>query len=304
MISNTIPIRTPIARLDAVTMRYGNVHALSDFNLALHPGEAISVLGPNGAGKTTALKLLTGLKRSQKGRVELFGGNPRTPRFRRRIGVTPQDSTFPHGLKVRELLTFSRTHYPEPAGLAAIVEAFDLTPLLDRMAITLSGGQQRKLAVALAFCGAPDLVFLDEPTTGVDMESRQRIWDYVQDYKSHGGSVFLTTHDLEEAEIIADRIVLMNAGRIVREGPVAHIRAAVNVRLLRFDAEMAPALPAARLSTSNAGRHTYLSTDADASVRALVESGTPFSQLEVQSASLESAVTELLAQPAPDGDRS
>lgn len=130
---------TPIARLEAVSMQYGKVHALSQFDLRLDPGEAICVLGPNGAGKTTALKLLTGLKRTQKGRAILFGGNPRAPRSRRKIGVTPQEAAFPHGLKVRELLNFARDHYPRPADLEEIVEAFDLAPLMNRMAIALSG---------------------------------------------------------------------------------------------------------------------------------------------------------------------
>lgn len=282
-------------------MQYGKVHALSEFDLKLDPGEAICVLGPNGAGKTTALKLLTGLKRTQKGRATLFGGNPRAPRFRRKIGVTPQEAAFPHGLKVRELLGFARDHYPQPADLEEIVEAFDLAPLMNRMAIGLSGGQQRKLAVALAFCGAPEAVFLDEPTTGVDIESRRRMWDYILQYKQRGGAIFLTTHYLEEAEFIADRIILMNAGQVVREGPVEHIRAAVNVRVMRFDADAAPDLADARLSASEGRRHTFLSTNADESVRALVRAGVEFSNLEVQPASLENAVTELLSQQNREG---
>lgn len=286
-----------IAELDGVSMTYGPVQALTGFSLAMHAGEAVCVLGPNGAGKTTALKLLTGLKRVQTGRARLFGGNPRAPQRRRLIGVTPQEAAFPHAMKVRELLSFAREHYPSPAPLDEIVEAFDLAAIMNRMAISLSGGQQRKLAVALAFCGAPRAVFLDEPTTGVDIESRRRMWDYILRYKQAGGAIFLTTHYLEEAEFIADRIVLINEGRTAREGSVAEIRAAVNVRLLRFDAETAPDLPAARHTTSEGRRHTYVSTDADECVRALVRSGIDFSHLEVQPASLENAVTELLGSP-------
>ena len=127
------------------------------------------------------------------------------------------------------------------------------------------------------------------------------MWDYILRFKQRGGAIFLTTHYLEEAEFIADRIVLMNAGRIIREGPVDHIRAAVNVRVIRLDAASPPDLPSARLSSSDGDRHTFLSTDADESVRALVRSGIEFSHLEVQPASLENAVTELLSQQSPGG---
>ena len=283
-----------IAELNKVTMTYGPLTALDAVSFCIAAGEAVCVLGPNGAGKTTALKLLTGLKRVQNGEARLFGENPRAPSTRQRIGVTPQDAAFPHGMKVREILEFAREHYPDPVEIREIVEAFDLTAVMDRMAITLSGGQQRKLAVALAFCGNPDAVFLDEPTTGVDVESRQRMWRYIRSYKDRGGAIFLTTHYLEEAEFIADRIVLLNEGRIVREGSVNEIRDAVNVRIVRFDAATAPDLAGARWMESSAQQHTYLASDADQAVRALVTSGTDFSRLEVQPASLERAVTEVL----------
>jgi ABC-2 type transport system ATP-binding protein len=287
-------VHSPIAELRGVSMRYGAVEALRAVSLELRAGEAVAVLGPNSAGKTTALSLLTGLKRVQKGEARLFGADPRRPATRRRIGVTPQDAAFPAELKVGELLDFARDHYPDPADKAEIIEAFDLDGLTGRMAASLSGGQQRKLAVALAFIGAPDLVFLDEPTTGIDIASRQRMWDFITRYKQAGGALFLTTHYLEEAEAIADRIVLINEGRIIRAGDVETIRGAVNVRVVRFEADQAPDLPAARLTGSENGRHAYLSSDADESVRALVRSGLAFSNLDVLPASLERAVGELL----------
>jgi len=287
-----------IAELSGVSMRYGAVEALSEVSLSLKAGEAVAVLGPNGAGKTTALSLLTGLKRVQDGKARLFGRDPRRPATRRRIGVTPQEAAFPPEMKLGELLDFARAHYPAPMDREEIIAAFDLDGLTGRMASSLSGGQQRKLAVALAFCGAPDLVFLDEPTTGVDIASRQRMWDFIGRYKQGGGALFLTTHYLEEAEAIADRIVLLNEGRVIRSGDVEAIRGAVNVRVLRFEAEAAPDLPCARLTGSEGGRHAYLSSDADESVRALVRSDTAFAGLEVLPASLERAVGELLAGDA------
>lgn len=275
-------------------MAYGAVRALDDFSLTVDAGAALAVLGPNGAGKTTAIRLLTGLKRPQKGKARLFGKNPRSPANRLAIGVTPQEASFPHAMKVGEILDFARKHYPAPASRDALIEAFGLGPNLNRMAVSLSGGQQRKLAVALAFCGGPRVVFLDEPTTGIDADSRQRMWRYIQQFRADGGTVILTTHYLDEAEAIASRIVLINDGKILRSGTVDEVRSAVQVRVIRFRAADAPDLTAARHAASEADHHTYLSSDADLSVRALVESGLAFRDLEVLPASLERAVTELL----------
>lgn len=284
----------PIAELQNVTMTYGAVKALDDVSLTVDEGTALAVLGPNGAGKTTAIRLLTGLKRAQKGKARLFGRNPRSPASRLTIGVTPQEASFPHAMKAGEILDFARKHYAEPAPRDALIEAFGLEPNLNRMAVSLSGGQQRKLAVALAFCGGPRVVFLDEPTTGIDSDSRQRMWRYIQQFKAGGGTIFLTTHYLDEAEAIASRVVLINEGKILRSGTVDEVRSAVQVRVIRFRAANAPDLTAARHATSDAERHTYLSSDADESVRALVKSGLEFRDLEVLPASLESAVNELL----------
>jgi ABC-2 type transport system ATP-binding protein len=284
----------PIAELQNVSMTYGAVKALDDVSFQLTEGTAMAVLGPNGAGKTTAIRLLTGLKRAQKGKARLFGKNPRSPDARLGIGVTPQEASFPHAMKTGEILDFARKHYAAPAPRDEIIEAFGLGPNINRMAIELSGGQQRKLAVALAFCGGPKVVFLDEPTTGIDADSRQRMWDYIKQFKTSGGAIFLTTHYLDEAEAIADRIVLINEGQILRAGTVEEVRSAVQVRVIRFRAETAPDLTDARLADSENGVHTYLSSNADESVRALVRSGVDFRDLEVLPASLERAVAELL----------
>lgn len=284
----------PIAELQNVSMTYGAIKALDGVSLTVEDGTALAVLGPNGAGKTTAIRLLTGLKQAQKGKARLFGKNPRSPANRLTIGVTPQEASYPHAMKTGEILDFARNHYPAPAPRDAIIEAFGLGPNLNRMAVSLSGGQQRKLAVALAFCGGPRVVFLDEPTTGIDGESRQRMWSYIKQFKADGGTIFLTTHYLDEAEAIASRIVLINEGRILRSGTVDEVRGAVQMRVVRFRANSAPDLAAARHTASEAGHHTYLSSNADESVRDLVGSGLEFSDIDVLPASLERAITELL----------
>jgi ABC-2 type transport system ATP-binding protein len=283
-----------LAEMQHVSMRYGAVKALQDVSLDLSPHETVALLGPNGAGKSTAIGLLTGLKRVQQGRVRLLGSDPRIPKVRSAIGVTPQEATFPIAWRVGEILDFARSHYAAPTPRQAIIEAFDLEATLRRPAAQLSGGQQRKLAVALAFAGAPKAVFLDEPTTGLDIEARRQLWAYISEYKRAGGAVFLTTHYLEEAEALADRIILMNKGSIIRAGTVGQVRGAVDVRNIRFDAPQAPDLVSARLQESTGERHTYVSHDADQAVRELVGLGVAFSGLEVLPVSLSDAVSELL----------
>lgn len=283
-----------LAELQNVSMRYGAVEALRDVSLGLAAGETVALLGPNGAGKTTAIGLLTGLKRPHAGKALLFGRNPRVPNVRAGIGVTPQEAAFPFAWRTGEILDFARAHYHAPTPREALIEAFGLGPILKRAAANLSGGQQRRLAVALAFAGAPKAVFLDEPTTGLDTDARKQLWNYVDAYKRGGGAVFLTTHYIEEAEALADRIILLSQGAIVRAGSVAEMKRVVDVRIVRFEAADAPALKTARLQESAAGRHTFLSNNADESVRELVSSGAAFSGLEVLPASLADAVGAIL----------
>ena len=284
-----------IAELRNVTMKYGQLVALDEVSFSLEQGEAIAVLGPNGAGKTTSIRLLTGLKRIQQGEASLNGMDPQLPEARLSIGVTPQESSFPHAQRVGEILDFARVHYPNPQSQADLLEAFDLKALENRLAIELSGGQQRRLAVALAFCGNPKTVFLDEPTTGIDAKSRQKMWDYIVQFKRDGGSIFLTTHYLEEAENIADRIVLLNQGKVAASGTVKEIKNVIDVRIVRFSAKTDPVIPSARLQEKRNDEYLFLANNADQAVRELVNSGLEFENLEVLPAKLEDAVAELLS---------
>lgn len=285
-----------IAKLENVTMTYGDLVALEDVSFSLKQGEAVAVLGPNGAGKTTSISLLTGLKRTQQGTVSLFGMNPQLPEARLSIGVTPQDASFLHAQKAGEIIDFARAHYPSPLSRSELVDAFDLGSFENRMALELSGGQQRRLAVALAFSGNPKVVFLDEPTTGIDSSSRKKMWDYIVQHKQAGGSIFLTTHYLEEAENIADRIVLLDHGKVAASGTVDEIRNVIDVRIVGFYADQNPRLTSAQLQENQDGHYQYLSTNADETVRELVKSGLAFHNLEVLPAKLEDAVSELLKE--------
>jgi ABC-2 type transport system ATP-binding protein len=214
------------AALRGVTKRFGAVVALDQVDLELRGGEVLALLGPNGAGKTTALSLLLGLRRPDVGNVELFGADPRHPSSRAAVGVTPQDASFPPTLRVREIADLVRAHYAAPVSTADLLARFGLVECGRRQAGGLSGGERRRLSVALAFAGRPLAVFMDEPTTGLDVEARRAVWSELEAYAASGGTILLTTHYLEEAEALASRVVLLSRGRIAAEGSARELAGA------------------------------------------------------------------------------
>ncbi len=203
------------------------VHAVTDVDLTVRAGELLAVLGPNGAGKTTALGMLTGLTVPTAGSAHLLGRDPRDLVARRQMGVMLQSSGVPDTLRVRELLAAFRGYYPSPMRYGSVVEAAGLQGLEDRLFGTLSGGQQRRVLFGISLCGDPRLVFVDEPTTGLDAEVRRTLWATLRDLAGHGRGVVLTTHYLEEADALADRIVVLNRGRVIAEGSPAQIKSLV-----------------------------------------------------------------------------
>jgi ABC-2 type transport system ATP-binding protein len=206
------------AALRGVTKRFAGVIALDGVDLELRTGELLALLGPNGAGKTTALSILLGLRRPDTGQAELFGADPRRPASRVAIGVTPQEASFPPTLRVGEVVDLVRAHFPAPVSTAELLARFGLTERARRQVGGLSGGERRRLSVALAFAGRPLAVFLDEPTTGLDVEARRGVWTELGGYAASGGTVLLTTHYLEEAEALATRVALLCRGSIVANG--------------------------------------------------------------------------------------
>ena len=206
------------AALSGVTKRFGSLVALDEVDLELHQGEVLALLGPNGAGKTTALSVVLGLRRPDRGRAELRGMDPRRRDARAAIGVTPQEAGFPPTLRVREIVDLVRAHFATPAPNAELLARFGLMDCGRRQAGGLSGGERRRLSVALAFAGRPRAVFLDEPTTGLDVEARRSLWQELEQYAAAGGTILLTTHYLEEAEALATRVALLARGRIAAEG--------------------------------------------------------------------------------------
>ncbi|WP_433609608.1 ATP-binding cassette domain-containing protein [Dactylosporangium sp. CA-139114] len=282
-----------LARTVEVSRRYGDTLALDRVCLDIPQGGVVGLLGPNGAGKSTLINLLVGLRRPTSGTVELFGGDPRDPRSRRRIGVTPQETGLPSTLRVRECVEFVARHFPDSVPPAELLARFDLTDLARRQTGGLSGGQKRRLAVALAFAGRPSLVFLDEPTTGLDVQARRALWDAIRDFADKGGTVVLTSHYLEEIEALADRVVVVGHGRVLADDTVAAIRAMVGIHRVSISATDLPDLPGVVGVEQADGRTSLLTPDADQLVRDLVRIGVPFQGLQVQPTTLEEAFLTL-----------
>jgi ABC-2 type transport system ATP-binding protein len=291
----TDDLRDPQAVVDlqGIHKRYGTVAALRGVDLQLLPGELVALLGPNGAGKTSVVSILLGQRRPDAGSARLFGRDPTLPAARRPVGVTLQESGFPDNLTVREVVDLVRVHYPDPAPTRELLDRFALTDVAARRAGGLSGGQTRRLAVALAFVGRPQAVVLDEPTTGLDVEARHRLWEVVRVFVADGGTVLLTTHYLEEAQALASRVVVIADGQVIAQGSVDDITARTGLSRVHLQAPALPELPGIAHIEATNGSYTLYTADPDGLVRALTLKGVAFSGLRVERASLEEAFLHL-----------
>jgi ABC-2 type transport system ATP-binding protein len=284
-------------QLEHASKNFGKVQALKHVSFKVEAGEVIAFLGPNGAGKTTAISLMMGLRAPDSGSATIFGRDPRDPQNRSRIGAMLQESDVPSTLRVREVVDFIGRAYSNPLTVAKALEMADLSELANRPASNLSGGQKKRLAFALAVIGNPDVLFLDEPTAALDVEARRGFWEQVGTFTRSGKTIILTTHYLEEADAIAERIVVINQGEIVAQGTPAAIKARVGGKVVRFkspklEATMLEKLPITR-SSINAESVELYTLEPEHVLRELFARNVPMSDLEVRGGGLEEAFVQI-----------
>jgi ABC-2 type transport system ATP-binding protein len=285
---------------DAVKV-FGPVRAVDGVTLSVNTGEVVALLGPNGAGKTTCVSLMIGLRNPTSGSATLFGFAPSDVRARTRCGVMLQESGLPSFLTVRETIDLFRTYYPAPLAADSVIELIGLEEKARAQVHTLSGGQQQRLYFGLAMCGNPELLFLDEPTVGLDVEARRSFWTHVKAFVRSGRTVVLTTHYLEEADALADRIVVIDRGRIRIDASPAMVKSASKAKRVSYTASRTmieadfAGLPVQTV-TLEGTRVEIVTAQPEALLQALFLRGDALADLEVEGASLEHAVMQLTAR--------
>ncbi|PWI15758.1 sulfate ABC transporter ATP-binding protein [Streptomyces sp. Act143] len=286
---------TTAVAFDQVSKAYGEVRAVDGLTLSLHPGETVALLGPNGAGKSTTLDLLLGLKQADSGSVRLFGTTPREAIVAGRVGAMLQSGGLMDEVTVGEIVRLACDLHPRPYQPSDVLARAGVTQIADRKVNKLSGGQAQRVRFALATAGDSDLIVLDEPTTGMDVSTRQAFWATMREQADQGRTVLFATHYLEEADAIADRVLVLHRGRLLADGTAAEIKARAGARRISFDlagpidAEALRELPfLAHLSVSGSTVRIR-SADADATVHALYGLGLYPRNLEVAGLGLEQA---------------
>lgn len=291
-----------IAHFDRVSKTYGQVTAVDNISLTLREGETVALLGPNGAGKSTSLDMLLGLRPPDEGQVTLFGGSPRDAIRAGRVGAMLQSGGLMEEVRVGELVTLACELHPKRRPVADVLEDAGIADLADRRADKLSGGQAQRLRFALALAGDSDLIVLDEPTVGMDVTTRQSFWSSMRALTASGRSVLFATHYLEEADNVADRVLVVNRGRLIADGTAAEIKSRAGARHVSFDLDTSPSreeftrLPGVLSLQLHGGSVRMRSADADATVAALYSAGFYPRGLEVTSLGLEQAFLTLTSQ--------
>jgi ABC-2 type transport system ATP-binding protein len=291
-----------VAELSGITKRYGPTLALDDLSLSLGAGEIVALLGPNGAGKSTAVRLMLGLTSPTSGTARVFGRDPRDPSTRTRIGAMLQVGNAPEVLKVREHIDLFRSYYPRPLAVEELVRIARLDSIMDKKFGDLSGGQKQRMLFALALAGDPDVIFLDEPTVGLDIEARRALWVEVRALAARGKTVLLTTHYLEEADALATRVIVIDKGRVLRQGTPSEIKQLGHTRVIRCRTSLSLAalrlLPGVVSAAQEADRTTIEANHPEQLLRMLLSVDSSVSDLEVVIPALEDAFLALTRQHA------
>lgn len=290
-----IATATAVASFENVNKSYGDVHAVAGLTLTLHPGETVALLGPNGAGKSSALDLLLGLRNPDSGTVSVFGMSPKEAISAGRVGAMLQSGGLMEEVTVRELVNLACALHRKPFPVSDVLARAGITQIADRKVNKLSGGQEQRVRFALATAGANDLIVLDEPTTGMDVTARQAFWATMREQAQQGRTVLFATHYLEEADAIADRVLVLYRGKLLADGTAAEIKARAGARRISFDLDGAideaalRALPSLSSLAVSGTTVRMQSHDADATVHGMYALGLYPRNLEVAGLGLEQA---------------
>jgi ABC-2 type transport system ATP-binding protein len=290
-----------VAKTRAVKKSYGNIAALNQVDLEIRAGEVLALLGPNGAGKTTLVRVLLGMVRPDAGSVSVFGDDPYLGRVQTRVGAMLQVGRVPETLKVREHVDLFSSYYPNPLPLEETLEIAGLAEVRNRPYGELSGGQKQRVLFAIAICGDPDLLFLDEPTVGLDVEARRMMWAQIRTLIERGKTVLLTTHYLNEADALADRIMVLNQGAIIAEGTPAEIKARALGKQIRCTSRLSldevRQIPGVLNAKADRNAFELHVNAAEPVLRELLQRDSWLADLEVTNAGLEEAFLALTQNP-------
>jgi ABC-2 type transport system ATP-binding protein len=304
--TNSVAAVQVVASLEGVNKNYGKVQALKGVNFRVRAGEVVALLGPNGAGKTTAVKLLLGLLQPNTGKVRVLGGDPTNPENRMRTGAMLQVGRVPETLRVREHIDLFSSYYQNPLPAAAVLAAAGLENLSERKFGDLSGGQRQRVLFALAICGNPDLLFLDEPTVGLDVEARRLLWEQIRQLVGRGKTILLTTHYLQEADALADRVAVINKGEIIAEGSPSDIKAQTagkRIRCItRLTIDTLRQIPGVTEVKEDREAFEIHTPEAEPVLRELLALDVNLSGLEVSAAGLEEAFLALTQDSSKNGN--
>src|ERR1700730_17331943 len=292
------------AELIAATKKYGETEALKGVTLTIELGEVVAMLGPNGAGKTTSISLLLGVRKPTSGKALLFGLNPDHLDARSRVGVMLQESGIPTVLKVSEIVDLFRSYYPKPMARDRAIAMAGLEEKTNAQVKELPGGQKQRLYFACAGCGAPEVLFLDEPTVGMDVEGRRSFIERIAEFAQMGRTVVLTTHYLEEADQLARRVIVIDRGVVIADAAPAEIKSKVAGKRVRFIAPTVHekdlgGLPVTAVTIKD---HSVqlLTNQPESVLRELFRRGVEISELEVSGADLEDAFIAMTTHKATD----
>ncbi|GAC21757.1 ABC transporter ATP-binding protein [Paraglaciecola arctica] len=286
-----------IASAYGLTKSFAGKKALDNIDLEIKSGQVFAILGANGAGKTTLINIFLGRLNADQGDVSVFGVRPGSLQAKRQSGAMLQVANLPETLKIKEHIQLFQSYYPHPMDYQKVINYAGLQHMQNRYSKKLSGGEKQRLLFALSICGNPKLLFLDEPSVGMDVEARQGLWQGIRDLRAAGTGIVLTTHYLEEADNLADNIVLLKQGAIIRQGSSDDIKASISHTIIRFSSDKKlqefEQLPAV-INVKKSGKFIQLQTEnVNQTLPPLLSANPNLQNLSVSSAGLEEAFLQL-----------